>query len=203
MRAGGSSVKDNNLKAIFENLQKFEFGGANKKGVYFDEVNRQYLLNIRSIFAEAAGNLADAGKTDEAVKLLNKEAAGISPENLPYGMTSRYSQHNQTGILLAEAYYKAGKLDQARKVAEDIKKDIASQRNYYESLKAEKPEYYAGLEHTEVILNEIMGEVLSQVEQQYDPLKKAAKNPAQELNPEDLLKAADSAKKAMAKDSAK
>ncbi|MGN7785552.1 DUF2723 domain-containing protein [Niabella sp. 22666] len=203
MRAGGSSVKDNNLKAIFENLQKFEFGGANKKGVYFDEVNRQYLLNIRGIFAEAAGNLADAGKTDEAVKLLNKEAAGISPENLPYGMTSRYSQHNQTGILLAEAYYKAGKLDQARKVAEDVKKDIASQRSYYEYLKAEKPEFYAGLEHTEVILNEIMGEVLSQVEQQYDPLKKAAKNPAQELNPEDLLKAADSAKKAMAKDSAK
>ncbi|HTG57317.1 MAG TPA: hypothetical protein VL943_13660, partial [Niabella sp.] len=203
MRAGGSSVKDNNLKAIFENLQKFEFGGANKKGVYFDEVNRQYLLNIRSIFAEAAGNLADAGKIDEAVKLLNREAAGIDPENLPYGMTSRYSQHNQTGILLTEAYYKAGKLDQARKVAEDIKKDIASQRSYYEYLKANKPEYYAGLEHTEVILNEIMGEVLGQVEQQYDPLKKAAKNPMQELTPEALLKAADSAKKAGAADSGK
>ncbi|ULT42412.1 tetratricopeptide repeat protein [Niabella defluvii] len=175
MRAGGSSVKDNNLTAIYENLKKFQFGGANKKGVYYDEVNRQYLLNIRAIFAEAAGNLADAGKTDEAIKLLNREAEGIDPENLPYGMTSRYSQHNQTGILLTEAYYKAGKLDQARKVAEDIKKDIASQRSYYEYLKAEKPEFYAGLEHTEVILNEIMGEVLSQVEQQYDPLKKQLK----------------------------
>ncbi len=196
MRAGGSSVRDNNLNAIFDNLKKFEFGGANKKGVYFDEVNRQYLLNIRGIFAEAAGNLADAGKTDEAVKLLNKEAEGIDPENLPYGMASRYSQHNQTGIMLTESYYKTGKLDQARKIAAAVRKDINGQRAYYDYLKKERPEYYAGLEHTEVILNEIMDEVLNQVEQQYDPLKKAAKNPAQELTPDQLLKAADSAQQA-------
>ncbi|HMR84722.1 MAG TPA: DUF2723 domain-containing protein, partial [Niabella sp.] len=197
MRAGGSSVRDNNLNAISDNLKKFEFGGANKKGVYFDEVNRQYLLNIRAIFAEAAGNLADAGKTEEAVKLLNKEAEGIDPENLPYGMASRYSQHNQTGILLTESYYKTGKLDQARKIAADVRKDINGQRAYYDYLKKERPEYYAGLEHTEVILNEIMDEVLNQVEQQYDPLKKAAKNPAQELTPDQLLKAADSAQQAV------
>ncbi|WP_346239448.1 DUF2723 domain-containing protein [Niabella insulamsoli] len=193
LRAGGSSVRANNLEAISENLKKFEFGGANRKGVYFDEVNRQYLLNIRSLFAEAAGNLADAGKVDEAVKLLNREAEGLKPENLPYGMASRYSQHNQSGILLTEAYYKAGKLDQARKIAKDVRNDINSQRSYYQYLKAEKPQFYAGLEHTEVILNDIMDEVLNQVEQQYDPLKKAAKNPSQELLPQALQKAADSA----------
>ncbi|MCH5597092.1 tetratricopeptide repeat protein [Niabella ginsengisoli] len=191
MRMGGSSIKANNLNAMSENLKKFEFGGANKKGVYFDETNRQSLLNIRAIFAEAAGNLADAGKTEEAIKLLNKEAAGIDPENLPYGMTSYFSQHNQTGIMLAEAYYKAGQLDKARKVAEGVRKDINSQKNYYSSLKTEKPNYYASMEN-ESIINEIMGEVLNAVEQQYDPLKKAAKNPAQEITPEALLKAADS-----------
>ncbi len=191
-RAGGSSVKDNNLAVISRNLQKFEFGGANRKGVYFDEVNRQYLLNIRAIFAEAAGNLADAGKKEEAAKLLNREAEGIDPGNLPYGMASRYSQHNQTSIQLAEAYYKTGQLDKARKIAGDIRKDINSQRSYYEYLKSNKPEFFAGLENTEVILNEIMDEVLSKVEESYDPLKKAD-TPVPELSPADMQKVADSA----------
>jgi len=146
MRAGGTSVRDNNLEVIFNNLhKKFEFGGANKKGVYFDEVNRQYLLNIRAIFAEAAGNLADAGRKEEAIKLLEKEAQNILPENLPYGMTSRYSMHNQTGILLVEAHYKAGMFDRARQIAEAVRKDIVDQRAYYEYLKNNKPEYYSGL----------------------------------------------------------
>ncbi len=188
LRMGGASIKDNNLSAISENLKKYEFGGANRAGIYFDEVNRQYLLSVRAIFAEAAGNLADAGKTEDAIKLLNKEADGIRPENLPYGMVSRYSQHNQTSIMLTEAYYKAGKLDQARKITGDIKNDIASQRNYYEYLKANKPDYYASLEHTEVILNEIMDEVLTQVEQHYDPLKKPAKSAASEMNAEEVLR---------------
>lgn len=196
MRAGGTSVRDNNTEFMYNNLMKeFEFGGANLNNVYFDEVNRQYLLNIRAIFAEAAGNLADNGKMDEAAKLLQKEAEGIKPENLPYGMASRYSQHNQTGIMLVEAYYKTGKLDQARKVAADIQKDITSQRNYYNYLKLEKPNYYAGMENTEVILNEIMGEVLKAVEEHYDPLKKADKNKEQEIKVEPLDKAADSTKK--------
>ena len=192
-RAGGSSIRDNNTDVIADNLKKFEFGGANKKGVYFDEVNRQYLLNIRAIFAEAAGNLADAGKKDEAIKLLSKEAEGISPENLPYGMVSRYSQHNQTGIQLTEAYYKTGQLDKARKIAEGVRKDINSQRSYYEYLKANKQEYFAALENTEVILNEIMDQVLTQVESHYDPLKKG-KQGVSELDPAEMLEAADSIK---------
>ena len=196
MRAGGSTVKDNNTDVMYNNLmKKFEFGGANKSNVYFDEVNRQYLLNIRSIYAEAAGNMADAGRKDEAVKLLKKEAEGIHQDNLPYGLVSRYNQHNQTSILLVEAYYKAGQLDQARNIAKAVQSDINSQKNYYNYLKMEKPNYYAGMENSEVILNEIMNETLKAVEEHYDPLKKAAKAPEQEIAPSPLKKAADSTKK--------
>lgn len=192
----GSSVKANNEQVIYKNLmEKYGFGGANKKGVYFDEENRRHLLNIRAIFAEAAGNLADAGKMEEATKLLDKEAQGIDPENLPYGMASRYSQHNQTGLLLAEAYYKAGKLDQARKVSGAIRKDVEGQKSYYNHLQANNPEYYQGLQG-EIQWNEVIGVALDAIEQQYDPLKKAQKNPAQEIAPRALPKAADSAAKA-------
>lgn len=184
MRAGGTSIRDNNLDAMYNNLHtKFAFGGAEKKGVYFDEENRRHLLNIRNVFAEAAGNLADAGKKDEALKLLKKVEAGIDPENLPYGMTSRWSQHNQSGLMLAEAYYKVGNLDMARKVMANVKKDIADQKKYYNYLKTEKPDYYQGLATIEEPLNEITGVAADAIEAQYDPLKKGEKNTIHELMP--------------------
>lgn len=182
MGAGGTSMRDNNLAAIYDNLiKKYEFGGANKAGTYFDEENRRHLLNIRAIFAEAAGNLADAGKMKEAEAILEKSEKGILPQNLPYGMVSRYNQHNQTGLMLAEAYYKAGKLDQARKVMEAVKKDIREQKNYYNYLKAEKPEFFSGFANIEDPLNNVMESAAQAIEQRYDPLKKGVQNPAGEL----------------------
>ena len=195
MGAGGTSMRDNNLTAIYDNLiKKYEFGGANRAGTYFDEENRRHLLNIRAIFAEAAGNLADAGKVKEAEAILEKAEKGILTGNLPYGMTSRYSQHNQTGLMLAEAYYKAGKLEQARKVMEAVKKDIREQKNYYDYLKTEKPEFFSGLASIEEPFNNVMEAASEAIEQQYDPLKKPALNPAQEITvPGALAPAADSA----------
>lgn len=205
LRAGGTSIRDNNLDAIDKNLlTKYEFGGANKPGVYFDEENRRHLLNIRSIFAEAAGNLADAGKKEDAAKLLDKVEAGILPENLPYGMVSHYNQHDQIGLMLAEAYYKAGKLEQARKVITAVKKDVTDQRKYYNYLKTEKPDYYLGFQSTDEPLNEIAGAAAEAIEQHYDPLKKGEPGHVQELPggaaPD---KAADSGKTAPPKDSGK
>jgi hypothetical protein len=168
---GGTQIRDNNNAVIYDNLMnKFELGGAGKKGVYFDEENRRHLLNIRSIYAEAAGNLADEGRKDEAKKLLEKESAGISPENLPYGMTSRFNSHNQTGLIYLEACYKAGKTDLAEKVRKDVRKDLEQQQKYYNYLKAERPEFYSGsLQGTEVLLNDVMLEVLDSIEKKYGP----------------------------------
>ena len=195
MRAGGTSIRPNNLTAIYENLsKKYEFGGANRPGTYFDEENRRHLLNIRAIFAEAAGNLADAGKTKEAEALLEKVEKGILTENLPYAMVSRYSQHNQTGLMLAEAYYKTGKLDQARKVIEAVRKDVTEQKNYYNYLKADRPDYAAGFANVEEPLNSILEAALQAIEQHYDPIKKVAQDPAKEMMlPGAVPQAADSA----------
>jgi hypothetical protein len=177
MQAGGTQIRDNNDAVITKNLlEKFRFGGADKPGVYFDEENRRHLLSIRSTYAEAAGNLADEGKKDEALKLLEKVDKGIDPKNMPYGMVGRFSSHNQTGLLFLEACYKAGKTDLAEKVRQELRKDMEGQKRYYEYLKNNKPDLYSGtLEGTEVILNEIMLQVLDAVEQKYAPnLKKPA-----------------------------
>ncbi len=167
---GGTQIRDNNLDTIYRNLMtKYEFGGADKKGVYFDEENRRHLNNIRSLFAEVAGNLADAGRKDEAVKILDKVEAGINPANLPYGMTSRFNSHNQTTVIYLEACYKAGRKDLAEKVKASLLKDLNDQKQYYDYLDKERPEIYKGFERTEQPINSRLLQVVEMIVNKYDP----------------------------------
>jgi hypothetical protein len=169
LQVGGTQVRDNNTDAMYKNLmEKYGFGNADKKGVYFDEENRRHLLNIRSVYAEAAGNMADLGRKDEAQKLLDKVEKGIDPDNMGYAMVSRFSSHNQTGLLYLEAAYKAGKTDLAEKVRAAMRKDLEQQKRYYDYLKNNRPELFGGqLEGTEVLLNDAMLQVLDAIEKKY------------------------------------
>lgn len=171
LQMGGTQIRDNNSDVMYKNLmEKYAFGGAGKKGVYFDEENRRHLLNIRSVYAEAAGNMADEGRKEEAIKLLDKLEAGIDIENLPYAMVSRYGSHNQTGLILLEAAYKAGKKELAEKIRKDLKKDMQQQKAYYEYLKTDRPELFGGqLAGTEYYINEALLQVLGAIEQKYAP----------------------------------
>ncbi|HLG39980.1 MAG TPA: hypothetical protein VI461_09940, partial [Chitinophagaceae bacterium] len=177
-------IWDNNDDLMYKNLMdKFLFGGANKRGTYFDEENRRHLLNIRSVFGEAAGNLADEGKKEEAQKLLDKAEAGMSPENVPYAMISRYNNHNQTGLVYLEACYKAGKAELAEKVRLSIRKDLEQQQKYYEYLRAEKPELFTGsISGSEQPLNDINLQVLDAIEKRYAP-EKQVKAPIENPTP--------------------
>ena len=170
MRLGGTQIRDNNTDTMYKNMMtKYEFGGADKKGVYFDEENRRHILNLRALFAEAAGNMADAGKKDEAAKLLDKVEKGIDPANMPYALVSRYNSQNQTGLLYLEACYKAGKTDLAEKIRLALRKDLEQQQRYYNYIRDSKPQYYGGFERSEAPINEIMLQVLGMIEQKYAP----------------------------------
>lgn len=172
MRMGGTQIRNNNTEVIFNNLMThYEFGGADK-GVYMDEENRRHLLNIRALFAEAAGNLADEGRKEDAIKLLDKVEAGISQKTLPYAQTSRYNSHNQTGLIYLEACYKAGKTDLADKIRAAIRKDLEQQAKYYEYIRINKPDFYGGYERSEAPINQILQEALNLIEQKYAPQAK-------------------------------
>lgn len=193
---GGTPVRDNNTDFMFQNLMtKFEFGGAGKKGVYYDEENRRHLLNIRSVYAEAAGNMADLGRKEEAQKLLDKVEAGILPDNLPYAMTGRFNSHNQTGLLYLEAAYKAGKTDLAEKIRKDLRKDLEQQKRYYENLRETRPDLFgADLAGTEMPINDALLRVLDTIEQRYANTKPATNTPTEgggqviSTPPQDTLK---------------
>ncbi|MBI3137573.1 MAG: DUF2723 domain-containing protein [Sphingobacteriales bacterium] len=166
----GAQIRDVNPDTIYKNLMsKYEFGGANIKGVYFDEENRRHILNLRSIYGEAAGNLADAGKKEEAKQLIDKAEAGIRTDNLPYAMTSRYNGHNQTALIYLEACYKAGKTELAEKIRAEIKKDLEQQARYYNYIRENKPAFWGGFERTEAPINERLLLVLADIEAKYAP----------------------------------
>jgi hypothetical protein len=169
----GTQIRDNNLDSIGKTLlEKYGFGNAGKPGVYFDEENRRHLINIREIYGEAAGNLADAGKKEMAQQLLDKVEKGISAENLPYAMVSRFGSHNQAGLQYLEAFYKAGKMNEAEKIRKALRKDMEEQRRYYNYIQQDKPEAMSLLE-IERLINEAYLEVLDAIEQRYAPnLKK-------------------------------
>jgi MFS family permease len=164
---GRSSIGDNNSDVMFQNLMnKFKTGGANIFGVYFDEENRRHLLSIRSVYGEAAGNLADEGRKADGIKVLEKAEAMISPANLPYAMVSRYNSHNQTALLYLEAAYKAGNMQLADKLKGAIRKDLTDQKRYYEYLKNEKEDFYISLAR-EADINNYMIQLLESIEKNY------------------------------------
>ncbi len=171
--------KDNNLSAIGQNLlNKFVFDS--KKGTYFDEENRRHILNIRNTYAEAAGNLADAGRKDEALKLLERCESLIHKEDMPYAMVSRGNQHNINSLAYLEACYKAGNLKLAGEVRAALKKDLEQQAAYYEYLRQNKEPFFSAFDgrEGEAARNAYFLSLLDALEQRYNPnaIKPAVNN---------------------------
>jgi len=121
-------------------MHKFAFGNCNKPGVYYDEENRRHLITLRMAYSEAAGYLADHGKKDEAVNLLERCDSNMLQENFPYGLVSRYQQHDYVSMQFLEACYRAGDSTLAAKVSRGLRKDLQQQVNYYNQLNDDEQE---------------------------------------------------------------
>ncbi|MDH7462675.1 DUF2723 domain-containing protein [Chitinophagaceae bacterium 26-R-25] len=115
-------------------MNKFGFGSADIKGVYFDETNRLHLNTIRMAYAEAAAAAADQGNKDIAKKVLDKADKGILEENMPYAMVSSNNRHNYFTFKFLEACYKAGYKELADHVSKALHKDFDQQMSYYRNL---------------------------------------------------------------------
>ena len=144
-------------------MNKFVFGGADQKGVYYDEENRRHLNTIRLAYAEAASNLADAGRKEDAKKILNKCDQMMLQSNFAYGMVSRSQQHNQIALQFLIAAYKAGDAALAQKVTTSVKKDMEQQAEYYESLSEDRRDALKSEEDR----NNMLLRGLGQIEQQF------------------------------------
>lgn len=121
-------------------MNKFAFGNAQTKGVYFDEENRRHLNSIRLAFAQVAGAMADAGKKAEAIKMLDRCDSMMNQDNFPYGLVGRYQQHDQISMQMLYSAFRAEHYKLADKLSKKLHKDLEQQDKYYQSLPDSKRE---------------------------------------------------------------
>ncbi|MEJ0102053.1 MAG: hypothetical protein WDO19_05585 [Bacteroidota bacterium] len=126
----------NNDVAYKNIMEKFAYGKRSpRKTVYYDEENRRRMNYIRLAHAQVAMSLAEAGRKEEARKILEHFDQQVSEKDFPYGMTSnRGNQHNVIASQFLQACYMADDLPLAKKVAASVKKDLEEQLHYYHSL---------------------------------------------------------------------
>lgn len=116
-------------------MNKFAFGNADKKGVYFDEENRRHLNTLRVAYTALASDLAQKNRKDEAKQVVQKADKMLTGGgNFDYGITSRGNIHNLTSLRFMEACLMAGDTALAKKVGDAVKKDLQQQLRYYNTL---------------------------------------------------------------------
>jgi hypothetical protein len=161
---------NDNIDTLYRNvMEKFEY--TSKRGAYFDEENRRHALNIRLTYAEAAGNMADAGKKDEGLKALQKAENDVNNQDLPYAMISnRGNNHNVNGLFYLEACYKAGNMKLAEAVKGALKKDLEQQVAYFNYLKSDREDFYSQFyDQGEVDRTAQLLQLISVLEDKYNP----------------------------------
>jgi hypothetical protein len=148
-------------------LNKFAFGNAQRGGVFYDEENRRHLNSIRLAYAQAAGSMAEMGKTEEAKKLLSYCDSNLSNANHPYGLVSRFQQHNQISMQMLYAAYRANDPTLIEKIKSALRKDMEQQNAYYDALPDKWRENLAN----EIDRNNNLLGGIGQMEQQFNMMK--------------------------------
>ncbi len=126
----------NNDVAYKNIMEKFRYGKKDaRQTVYYDEENRRRMNYIRHAHTQVAESLAQAGRKEEARKILEHFDAQVSQEDFPYGMTSnRGNLHDAYAAEFLRVCYLADDKALAKKVNASIKKDLQEQLQYYHSL---------------------------------------------------------------------
>jgi hypothetical protein len=85
----------------------YQYGGAEKTNVYFDEKNRVMLMSYRLNSVQLADRLSSMNRQKEAEQLLDKMLQNITPASYP---------HDELSVYMAEAYYHANAIAKASRL---------------------------------------------------------------------------------------
>lgn len=106
-------------------MNKFKWGGIKNKGVYLDENCLRMCMNMRIQMGALAMALAEEGKKDKALKVLDKAFEEMPEQNVPY---------DATVYTLCMAYYQAGNNKRANEIAERLFTMLENDLKYYNKL---------------------------------------------------------------------
>lgn len=91
-------------KSLDHFTRLYQYGGAEKTNVYFDEKNRVMLMSYRLNSIQLADRLSSMNRQKEAEQLLDKMLQNITPASYP---------HDELSFYMAEAYYHANAIRKA------------------------------------------------------------------------------------------
>lgn len=108
---------------MYSNLMEdFHFENMGDPGVYLDETNRRVTYNLRNIYGRLAQKLAEEGKNEKAIKVLDRAMSYMPEEKFAYD----YFVMN-----IIEGYYKAGAPEKAEKMISTFSKRLDEELKYY------------------------------------------------------------------------
>jgi hypothetical protein len=118
-------------------LNKFQFGGADKPNVYFDQTNRRMLNTPRVLAFQLAEHLLKLNRKADALKIADHVLKSINEKSFPTGL----SQEDRTMILMTDVYIKAGGKAQAKLLTDRLMKFLEDDINYMNSLPSDKKDF--------------------------------------------------------------
>ena len=125
-RSGGKSFDTEKTYDMMMN--RFKYGGIDKKGLYLDETVMRMCQSHRGLFAQLALNLLKEGKNDKAAKALDKMEKEIPTYNVPMN-------YAPNSLMLIDAYGALGQVKKAQAVADAQWKVAEQYLNWYMSLR--------------------------------------------------------------------
>lgn len=130
-------------------MNTFKWGGTETSNVYFDEKNRVMMMAYRIYASQIADDLSAHGRNAEAIQLLDKVKASITPHAYYYELTAFY---------MAMSYYKAGAKEKGRALSLDITKNCEDDIEYILTLDDNQREYLSrDIRNDASIVNSLSG----------------------------------------------
>ena len=123
----GTPAKFDTEKTYDVMMNKFKFGGLDKKGIYLDQTVMRMCWTHRRLFTELALNLINEGQKDKARKVLEKSEKEIPFYNVPIDLYSG-------GLDMLEAWGAIGDKKHATAIADKLWSDACQYLNWYLTL---------------------------------------------------------------------
>jgi len=129
-------------------MNRFIFTGWNDPKVYLDENHMRMGINIRNNLSRLANALADEGRHEMAIEVLDKTMEVLPGSRVP---------HSYFSLFIAEAYYKAGAPEKGDAIIKDLSLNNFQELDFFTTLRPNlRASVLNEIQRTLAIYSEIM-----------------------------------------------
>lgn len=115
-------------------MNVFKWDALSRKDYYVDYQNKYTFAGVvpqRRLFTSVAGKLLDAGRIEDAEKVLDKCLASIPKEVIPYDITYLNLNNERDMCMLIDAYRRAGLNEKGSELCQECILDMMQSVEFY------------------------------------------------------------------------